>query len=101
MSRRNMRERRELRVMRAREEAFGLTISSALRDALATGDAKAIATAIHRDLRAGARLPRLVVAAYELGMRDGPPAAWSDLARSARDVLVNCEVEGASAPGGV
>jgi hypothetical protein len=95
--RRNMMDRRAMRVMAARSEAFGCTISSTLRSAIDSGDPLAILLAVGTELRNGAKLPASVVAWYGVVNSDPTPERVEDFARDVADVFVNCEIARASA----
>lgn len=99
MRRRSMMEHRKLRVMSARSEAFGATISREFRNALDSRSPLAILLAVGVEIRGGAKIPRAVVGWYDAVNADPTTERVESFAQDVVDVFVNAETEAARAVG--
>lgn len=92
MRRRNMMDRRAMRIMAARSEALPLTISRQLRNAIDSQSPLAILLAVGVEIRNGSTMPASVVAWYDVVNDDPTTARVEDFARDITDCFVNTEV---------
>lgn len=92
MRRRNLMDRRAMRIMAARSEAFGISISPQMRSALSANTPLAILLAVGTEINNGADLPPSIVAWYGAVKSDPSTERVEAFARDVRDVLVNAEV---------
>jgi len=89
MRRRGLMDRRAMRIMAARSEANGITISPELQRALTRGDVLAIALAVGVEIKAGAALPNSIRAWYRALNGNPSLTAIEEFARDVREVFVN------------